>query len=471
MSLLEFKFPMAHIFPFRALRYNQERVRISDVVTQPYDKITPAMQAHYYDASPSNLVRIVLGQSEPGDGEGHNVYTRAKASFTDWRRQGVLQSDPEPGIYSYSQRFSAPGEPSSRVVERRGFIALGQLEDYERGIVFRHEQTHSAPKADRLNLLRATHAHFEQLFMIYRDRAGAIDQLLDSAAEPDIEVADEYGVQHRVWRVRDRAIVQKVQAAMAEKKLIIADGHHRYETALSYRDERRRNDQRAQMAAAASSGGGETIAPSAAPWERVMMTFVNMDAPGLAILPTHRVLHGLPNFQSGEFVRVAREFFSFEQMPGTPKGYVLMQQIQRKDAQINDAQLEDAPASTTVLAAATRDGSWILRANRGAADALMAGLSPRQQQLDVVRLHRVLLQHVLGISEEAVRAQQNISYLRDAQEAVDRVHSGGADIAFLINPVSVAQVRDIAFAGEVMPQKSTDFYPKLLSGLTIYALD
>jgi uncharacterized protein (DUF1015 family) len=444
---------MAQIIPFRALRYNQERVRLSDVVTQPYDKITPPMQAQYYDASPFNLVRIILGRSEPNDGEGHSVYTRAAASFADWRRQGVLTPDPDLEIYSYSQRFSIPGN-DARVLERRGLIALGQLEDYDRGVVFRHEQTHTAPKADRLNLLRATRAHFEQLFMIYRDPAGAVDQLLASAADPDIDVADEYGVRHRVWRIRDQRIIQQVQAAMAEKQLIIADGHHRYETALNYRNERR-----VQAAAAASSGGATTTSNPDAPWERVMMTFVNMDAPGLVILPTHRVLHGLPNFQSGEFVRVAREFFSFEQMPGAPKGDSVMRQI------------SSAASSTTVMAAATRDGTWILRAKPGSAASLMADLSPRQQQLDVVQLHRVLLQHVLGISEEAIRAQQNISYVRDAQVAVDRVHSGGADIAFLMNPVSVAQVRDIAFAGEVLPQKSTDFYPKLLSGLTIYALE
>jgi uncharacterized protein (DUF1015 family) len=436
---------MAHVFPFRALRYNQERVRAADVVTQPYDKITPAMQSRYYEASPYNLVRIILGRVEPDD-NGRNVYTRATEHYQQWRRDGVLVEDPAPAIYVYSQRFSVPGD-SQRVLERRGFIALGQLEDYSRGVIFRHEQTLSAPKADRLNLLRATGAHFEQIFMLYSDPEQSLDAALSSSAPPEIDVLDEYGVQHRMWRMSDAAAIQKVQAAMEEKKLIIADGHHRYETALNYRNERR------------ASTGSAGAQPSNAPYERMMMTFVNMDASELLILPTHRVVHDLPNFQGGEFVRMAREFFSFEQIPGEPEGHTLANQI-----------AEDSD-DATVLAAVTQNGSWILRARPGAADSLLAGLSPRQRRLDVVQLHRVLLENVLGICEEAIRAQTNVAYLRDAAEAVARVRGGAADVAFLMNPASIAQVRDVAFAGEVLPQKSTDFYPKLLSGLTVYAME
>src|ERR1700683_283082 len=228
------KFPMASIHPFRALRYQLQRVSASQVVTQPYDKITPTMQERYYSASPYNLVRIILGHREP-DEPGNTVYTRAAAFGRAWRAEGILRQDGTPSIYSYPQPFTAP---SGTKFERRGFIALGRVEDYSAKVVFRHEQTLSKPKADRLDLLRATRAHYEQLFLLYED-SGEIDALLATPQPPTIDVADEYGVAHRVWQISDAAVIAKVQEKMHDKKLVIADGHHRYETALNYRNESR----------------------------------------------------------------------------------------------------------------------------------------------------------------------------------------------------------------------------------------
>src|SRR5215471_382413 len=228
---------MATISPFRALRYDPSRVTLADVVTQPYDKIHPAAQEHYYQANQHNLVRIILGKPSSGDGEANNVYTRAAAHFADWRRGGVFLQDAQPSIYVYSQRFNVPGGGAE--VERTGFIALGHLEDYSDGIVFRHEHTLAKPKADRLNLLRATRAHFGQLFMLYSDPGAEIEGLLAPRGEADINVRDEYGVSHRVWRIADSTLIELVRGKMRDKKLIIADGHHRYETALAYRNERR----------------------------------------------------------------------------------------------------------------------------------------------------------------------------------------------------------------------------------------
>src|SRR6266481_997240 len=203
---------MAIISPFRAWRYAPERVQVQQVVTQPYDKITPAMQERYYQASPYNLVRIILGKRLPGDGDAENVYTRAAAAFQDWRQTGVLQRDPEPSIYLYSQTFWHPG--SQATAGRRGFIALGRIEEYSAGAVFRHEQTLAKPKADRLELLRANRAHFGQIFMLYSG-AGKVDALLDSAAAknkaPDVEVTDEYDVVHRVWTISDSSVIASVQ--------------------------------------------------------------------------------------------------------------------------------------------------------------------------------------------------------------------------------------------------------------------
>ncbi|MBZ5647304.1 MAG: DUF1015 domain-containing protein [Acidobacteriia bacterium] len=431
---------MATIFPFRALRYNPGRVDVQRVVTQPYDKITPAMQQRYYAASPYNLVRIILGKREPADDEKSNVYTRAADDFRRWRSEGVLRPDAAASLYAYSQEFRAPG--TEKMGTRRGFIGLGQIEPYEAGVVFRHEQTLSAPKQDRLNLLRATRAHFGQIFMLYSDPGREVETQLFRDAKPTIEVTDEYGVVHRIWAVPEVERVEAATRAMADKKLIIADGHHRYETALRYRDERR-------------AGGGKADGNQA--YDRVMMTFVNVDAPGLVILPTHRVVHGLEDFQAGEMVRVARNFFAVEDITS------------RFDPERPTAALA-AGGEGTALLAVTKGNKFLMRAPAGARHASMEGLSSRQAELDVVRLHRVVLGSVLGMSEESIREQKHIEYVRDAKEAVARVQ-GGANVAFLMNPARIEQVRDIAFAGEVLPQKSTDFYPKMLSGLTIYALE
>ena len=456
---------MADIHPFRAFRYDPQHVAPAQVVTQPYDKITPALQDHYYAASPYNLVRIILGRREENDNPANNVYSRAAAHFRDWRQQGILRQDSLPSLYVYSQRFTVPGparegstkERSATELERRSFIALGRLENYSAGVVFRHEQTLAKPKADRLDLLRATSAHFGQIFMLYED-SGQIETLLATNADPDIsvpdvQIKDEHGVVHRVWQVTDAKLIHSVQTAMSDKKLIIADGHHRYETALNYRNERR---------AADSSKAQPAPGPGAAPYEFVMMTFVNINSPGLRILPTHRLVHSLASFSETDFRNSARAFFDIDEV---------------------DASL-DAPRATAILRESGRCGTTILAVTANRAFLLhhpnpnipevFAGLSISQQALDVVQLHKCLLEKVLNLSEESIRNQQNISYVRDAAEALSEVRDASAsraNIAFLMNPCRIAQVRDIAFAGEVMPQKSTDFYPKLLSGLTIYALE
>jgi uncharacterized protein (DUF1015 family) len=449
---------MAYIAPFRALRYDPSAVDVSKAITQPYDKITPEMQDRYYAANPFNVVRIILGKREP-DLPTDNVYSRAAGHFRDWRHQGILRQDTEPSIYSYSQRFTIPGKTGQ--IERRGFIALGRIEDYSAGIVFRHEQTLSKPKADRLELLRSTQGHFGQIFMLYSD-SGEIEALLDRRKSPEIEVTDEYGVLHRVWKVSEPAVIDSVREQMRDKKLIIADGHHRYETALAYRNERRP----ATRAAVAPAGYRQppltTVVldeePSDAAYEWVMMTFVNLNSPGLLILPTHRVVHGLPSFSTESFVRGARQYFNVEEVDTTvdaPRATGLLQQAGRVG---------------TALLAVCPDRDLLLHTPRGNGH-LFAGLSLRQQSLDVVQLHRVLLHEVLGLSEESIRNQENLGYVRDTGEAIQRVRGGGANVAFLMNPVRISQMRDIAFAGEVLPQKSTDFYPKLLTGLTVYALE
>jgi uncharacterized protein (DUF1015 family) len=438
---------MALIEPFRALRYDPSRVSVAQVVTQPYDKITPEMQERYYSASEHNLVRVILGKQHAGDHAGENTYTRAARSFQDWRRQGIFLQDGEPALYLYVQRFTVPGATAER--ERRGIIALGRIEDYSAGVVFRHEQTLAKPKADRLDLLRATRAHFGQLFMLYSDPAGEIEGQLNPGGDPDLEVRDEYGVWHRLWKVTDSRLIDLVRDKMRGKNLVIADGHHRYETALNYR-----NEQRNQRAA-----GRQAENSSPAPYEWVMMTLVNMDSPGLVILPTHRVVHDLPSFSAATFREGASVYFSVEEVDPAV------------DAARAMVILREAGRIGTAMLAITANRVFLLDRPKQVSADFFSGLSLRQQALDVVQLHKCLLEGVLGISEEAIREQNNVRYIRDIGEAMAQVREGAANVAFLMNPVRMAQVRDIAFAGEVLPQKSTDFYPKLLTGLTIYALE
>lgn len=440
---------MAGIYPFRAWRYNPSVVRLDEVVTQPYDKISPAMQQAYYQRSPYNLVRIILGLPELFDAErGESVYTRAAADFQAWRAQGVLTQEKSPCVFAYAQRFRVPG--SDAVKERRGFIALGKLHDYADQIVFRHEQTLSEPKSDRLNLLSATHAHFGQIFMLYSDPAQSVEKILyDGDSAPDLEVTDEYGVLHRLWRVSDPATIRLLSAEMADKKLIIADGHHRYETALEYAREH------APAAPAKNEHSTSELPHPAYPEAAVMMTFVNMDADGLVILPTHRAVHSLGDFDEAAFAH-AKDYFDVEVLPGCGDADSYLAALKAQQG--------------TAFVAITRSAAFMMRAKPEAATAL-ADLPEHQRKLDLSYLHNIILEKLLGLNAEKTREETNVRYLRDAAEAIDQARRGEADIVFLTKPVTIEQLREVAFAGAVMPQKSTDFYPKLLSGLAIYALD
>lgn len=432
---------MAEIFPFKALRYDAHQVRLEDVVTQPYDKITPEMQGKYYDLSPHNLVRIILGRAGETDTPSFNVYTRAAEYLHDWRAGGILKQDTEPCIYVYSQTFTIPG--TRDLAERRGLTVAGRIHDYSDGVIFRHEQTHSKPREDRLNLLRATRAHFGQIFMLYSDPQAELDALMKTEEDPDISVLDEYEVLHRVWRIQDPSLISAAQRYMREKKLLIADGHHRYETALAYRDECR-----AQSPDAGAS----------APHEFVMMTLIRMEDRGLVILPTHRIVHGLPSFDRERMLETAKRYFDISRID------------LRSESRSATTLLGEAGENGTSFVAVTRQGPYLMRAKKRAIQDALRSISSLQSSMDVVQLHKILLERVLGISEEAIRDQVHVKYERDAFEAISWVRQG-ANVAFLMNPARIDQVREAAFAGEVLPQKSTDFYPKLLSGLAIYALD
>lgn len=448
---------MAHILPFPAWRYDPSRVRLEDVLTQPYDKITPAMQAEYYAKSAYNLVRLELGKKEPTDNGNDNVYSRAAAFLDQCRNDAVLVQDPEPAIYPYTQTFSVPGD-SGAMLTRRGFIALSRLHDYSDQIVYRHEQTLSKPKADRLELLRRTRVHTGQIFMLYSDPERRVEAVVWAEAgrsAPVAEMKDEYGVTHRLWRVSAPEAILAVRTHMNGKKLIIADGHHRYETALTYRNERRAED---GMDFADFGRTGHMAVKVGKPYENLMMTFITTEDEGLLILPTHRVVFGLAGFEAARMLEAATPFFVIRDLGAATSATSAVQQLRA------------VGALATAFVVKSAAGTHLLEARAAAIEEKLAGQPALQRRLDVVQLHKVLLEGVLGISEEAIRNQTNLEYLRSADEAFDRV-AQGANAAFLMNPVKVEQMRDVALAGQVMPQKSTDFYPKLMSGLTIYAVD
>ena len=376
------------------------------------------MQARYLALSPYNLVRVILGERFPDDSDQNNVYTRATAYLNQWIADGILEHEPSPSFYAYYQRFTVPDTGETR--ERKSLIALAALEDYSTGVVFRHEQTLSGPKKDRMELLRHTRALCEQLFLLYEDPELTVDKILDqaAAAEPVLSVTDEDGHLHRMWRISDPAATTRIQQFMADKRLLIADGHHRYETALAYRNEN----------------------PGLADARNVVMTLVNMYSPGLEILATHRVLSHVAGFDAAALLHKAgaRKLSSIDelrQMFGKPDP---------RQVRIGIA----LPSGEVHLYARDR----------------------KPGELDVKVLHEYLLGEVLGIGEEAVREQKHIDYVRGLDAAYSKVRSG-ADVAFLLEPTTVQQTADVAFSGGVMPQKSTDFYPKLLSGLTIYKLE
>jgi uncharacterized protein (DUF1015 family) len=466
---------MARLYPFRALRYDPARVNMEAVVTQPYDKITPAMQERYYEASPYNLVRVILGKHEPGDTEpqeflppgeqAHNVYTRAAEYLHDWRKNHILAEEAEPAIYGYSQTYTVPGTSETR--ERRGFIALGHLYDYAEKVVYRHEQTFPKHKSDRLALFKATRAYCEQIYMLYSDPAFTAEKLIFEGSFPngfddnpaDLAITDEYGVVHKLWKLTDPNLINLLLTAMADKKLIIADGHHRYETSVAYARER---SAQLRLPLNQPRDEDEKLSPGhlpapAFPEAAMMMTFVNMDAPGITILPTHRVVNGIESFSSPDFITKASAFFDITEIAGPSPAADLMDRLKK------------TPGDSFI--AVTGDGDYLLTPKPDAISPLLQNLPPRQRQLGVAQLHAVVLDHLLGLTEDKIRATGNIQYLREAAEAVDLVESGEANIAFLIKPITLDQLKDVSLSGEVMPQKSTDFYPKLLSGLAIYALD
>lgn len=434
---------MANIKPFRGLRYNPKHFcDLSDAITMPYDRIHEPEQAAYYAQSPYNYVRIIQGLREPEEA-GNDVYTRARCYMQTWLTEGVMLREAQPVLYVLEQTFATPDGVE---YTRRSFAAALELTGFDEGVILPHERTLSGPKADRLNLTRVTQAAWGHIFILYPDAENRVNEILQPFLDTHMpailhEKVIEPAVAQHFWVVDDPDIVAAVVKEMGPKiNLIIADGHHRYETALNYRDEMRAQQPEAGADAA---------------FNYVMATFVSMSDPGLVILPTHRLIHSYTRLDGEALLAALEPRFAIE-------------------PQADRAALEAAMAAATPEQPRIGfyDGAYTLLTLKSL--DTMAELTPDRdanwRALDVAVLHEVILEHVMGLSKESVARKENLDYLRNADEGYAAVDSGAANFLFLVNPTRMAHVRACTEAGEKMPQKSTDFYPKVVSGLVALPL-
>lgn len=432
---------MANIKPFRGIRYNQNQIdKIDNVISQPYDRVRYGLQDKYYKLSDYNITRIIKGKAFDDDDESNNVYTRAKAFLTEWLKEGVLVREEEPALYVYHQEFPLP---DGKVVTRKALINAFELAEFDEGIVLPHERTHAGPKVDRLNLTRATETYFGNIFMLYPDPENKVDAILAEEIDrkPDIEARElhEKDVLHKVWVVTNQDVIQAVSEEMAPKRnLIIADGHHRYETALNYRTEQREK---------------YPNAPENAGFNYRMVAMVSMSNPGLTILPTHRLIFDYKQKTSAEVIERAKEYFAVEKVA---------------DRAVLEAKMDQAEGQVGAMGIVTHEGVYFLKLED---EAIMAALAPDRvdawRELDVSILHNLLLEHVMEIDPQKIDDKENVQYLREPDMGYDRVSEEETAFLFILNPTRIEQVKACTNVGEKMPQKSTDFYPKVITGLAM----
>jgi uncharacterized protein (DUF1015 family) len=447
---------MPSIQPLRGLRYDLGHVgSLSNVIAPPYDVISPEFQDQLYKLHPCNFIRIELNRDEPGDDEHNNRYSRAAKFLRQWRQEGVLQEEPQPAIYVYNQTFTYEG----REYTRRGFMARVQLERFGEGKIYPHEETHASAKQDRLLLTRALKSNASQIFGLYPDPENEAQNLLEAAivGKTPLVATDHLGVVHKLWPVSDIHVVQRVAAVLDPKPVFIADGHHRYETACNYRDE-----------VATASGG---LHPSH-PANFTLMMFVSMDDPGMIVLPTHRLFRGMPAMTAAQLrEKLSGCFTCNDGGRGPERARPLWDEIEASGEQGRLAFYTAA------------DDTWTTVEINAAGRERMAQLSTDHsgdwQELGVAILHRLIMDNLLGATglpkPMYVHSIDEVVYGlthgdTKGRDATGQEGSGGKfNLAALVMPATVDHVRAISEHGERMPAKSTYFYPKLLSGLVVYA--
>ena len=445
---------MAEIKPFRGIRYDWntlEAEEMGQLVAPPYDVIGAEEQELLYRRHPANIVRLDLNRIKRTDNGDDNRYERARRHLFDWIASGILVVDREPTLYVHEQQFS---DEMGNVHTRRGFIGLTRLADYDERVVLPHERTLRGPKKDRLELMKATECNLSQIFFLYDDPASSVDDLLfadvEEGAEPELDITTEDGIRHRVWSVADAATHSDVGELLDDAPLLIADGHHRYETALAYRNFRRRIDP-------------EPV--DDAPYEYVMGFFVNIHDPGLQVFPTHRIVHSVDDFDFSEFRQrlEASQFFSVESIDPKVLGDL-------KELRARLVAAGDDDTAFAIVAPEATEGMWVRY--RGDEDApFFSGEEPESvRRLDVSILHDGILESMLGIDRAAQKEMTHLGYAKSWEAAETALSKELTQMVVFMNPTPVSQVNDVCLSGGKMPQKSTYFYPKILSGLAINPL-
>ena len=423
---------MATLRPFQGVMYDPQRVELARVVAPPYDVIGPRDQQRYYAEDPHNVVRLIAGEVRPTDSAEDNKYVRAAHFYNSWLAEGILRRESQPSLYVYRHQFVDPVSGEQRT--RQGILGVVELEPFGRGVL-PHEQTHARAKADRLSLTRSVGANLSPIFALYDDPSSALDSIVTplTARPPRLTIEGEDDDHHLIWSITAPAFIEAIARVLAPSRLYIADGHHRYETALNFRNKMRLE---------------HPSAPADAAFNYVLMLLVDVRDPGLAILPTHRIVHDLPHFDGRALVRSVRDRF---QVTDHAAPAALLDQL-----------LEPTPNHRLGLAL---DHLWlgIDIPPRPAADPVAA--------LDVSVLHDQILRSDLGLGDELVEGERHLSYSRDVDIVLERVENGSAQAGFLLRPPAVSDVVAVAQAGLVMPQKSTYFYPKPASGIVFNPLD
>jgi len=428
---------MAQIRPFHGIHYNPSRIEdLSKVVIPPYDVISPEEQCLYHDRHPYNFIRLAFGETLPDDDETWNRYTRAARYLEAWLQEGILVRDDVPSLYGFEQ----PYRFRDKILVRRGLIGLVRLEPYEKGIVLPHEKTFTTPKADRLHLMRQTCANLDSVFGLYEDRCGAIAAILQAmtASPPLLEFPVEGAGWHRLWRVSERDRIDSIRKDLEESQILIADGHHRYETALTYRDERR---------AAGSLSEAEDF---------VLMTLVDTRNEGLTVLPTHRLVRCASRMELSEVLESLRPCFAIQSV--------------HRDA-LRSLIREETEGHPIGFYAGQGQAFRLTLTSEGIKAMDRPGATPFWQELDTAILHILILNDIFGIDFDQNRRKGDLTYLQDEEAALSAVDSGEASYAFLLRPAAIPTIWKVSRARERMPPKSTYFYPKLLTGVLMRRLE
>lgn len=434
---------MAHIIPFRGMRFNTEKVGdLKQVTTPPYDIISPEEQDGFYQKHLNSVIRLEFGKEYADDTPQNNRYTRAAKDLEAWIDEQILIFEEKPAVYLYEEVFTLKNGETKAF---KGFMTLVQLEEFSKKIVLPHEETLSKAKTDRFNLMDATHANFSPIYCLYMDEKQKLSPIIReiAAGAPDISFTACDGIEQHLWIVTDEAVIRAVQDGFADRQLFIADGHHRYETALNFRNKLREEN---------PNDDADAL------YNYVMMLLVDMDDPGLVVFPTHRMLKDLESFDEQAVIRALEGTFAVEKVSAGENAAAAMEES-----------LAAASSDEKVFAFYTgKDYFYRLTlTDKTAMAKAISGKSEAYLGLDVTVLHTLILRKVFGIDMENMANQKNLVYTKQAEEAVDCVKGGGFQCAFLLNATKVREIKDVSLANEKMPQKSTYFYPKIITGLVM----